>query len=90
MNKKEMSEEMANVLIKLLRHDEVNRELGTDGHCHYVMHHWAVSSKYEFNFLILEALQMYFFCRNTVKKEQVFLHDLLTHIVGTLYNRWQS
>jgi hypothetical protein len=63
MNKKEMSEEMANVLIKLLRHDEVNRELGTDGHCHYVMHHWAVSSKYVNNFLILEALQMYFFVK---------------------------
>jgi hypothetical protein len=43
MNKKDMSEGMAFILVRMLRHDEVNRELGINGHCHYVMHHWAVS-----------------------------------------------
>jgi hypothetical protein len=41
--REEMSEEMENVVVRVLRNDEADKRAETDGNVHYVMHMWAVS-----------------------------------------------
>jgi hypothetical protein len=38
----EMSEEMGNVVVRVLRNDEADKRAEADENVHYVMHMWAV------------------------------------------------
>jgi hypothetical protein len=40
--REDLSEEMENVVVRVLRNDEADKRAEIDGNVHYVMHMWAV------------------------------------------------
>jgi hypothetical protein len=42
--REDLSEEMENVVVRVLRNDEADKRAEIDGNVHYVMHMWAVSN----------------------------------------------